>query len=196
MLFIVVSPAESHQLVLTTGYANSGAPNTGADIARNNPPITGGGGYAIGIRADLDNPSQRLWISPSFLFWNNLTGTPDDNSRVNYFQVELGGRLYVHTHTVPKFYGGIGAGYTLAHGTKSPRFAGNGDTESFDGDFPSVSAHAGVKLADSSSGVTVLAEASYHMGLDRPQGHLAIGPARAALIQIGVAFDILSGAQR
>jgi hypothetical protein len=194
MLFIVASSAQAHQLVLTTGYANSSTPQTGADIDKRFPPVTAGGGFAVGVRADLDTPNQRMWISPSFLFWNNLTGAPADNIRVNYFQIELGGRVSVHTRTDPKFYAGIGAGYTLAHGDQIPRYAG--DRLSFDGDFPSASFHAGVKIPNSSSGITILAEGSFHFGLAQAQGHNAIGPARAALIQIGVGFDLLTAAQK
>jgi hypothetical protein len=193
MLFLTFSAVEAHQLVLTTGYANSSQPKIGADINPANPPFDGGGGFAVGIRADLDNPSHRLWISPSFLFWNNLTGTPDVNSRVNYFQAEVGGRLSVHTRTIPKFYGGVGVGYTIAHGQKTPKYAG--DAETYDGDFPSASVHAGVKTRNNASGITLIAEASYHFGLSQPHRHLGIGPARAALIQIGVGFDLLSGSQ-
>ncbi|HEY3294650.1 MAG TPA: hypothetical protein VGL38_04390 [bacterium] len=193
VLFLLATAVQAHQLVLSTGYANSSAPKTGGDIDKVNPPFTGGGGFAVGVRADLDTPNKRMWISPAFLFWNNLTGAPDLNSRVNYFQMEIGGRVSVHTRTDPTFYGGAGVGYTLSHGVKRPRYAG--DAQTFDGDFPSASIHGGVKLPNPSSGVTVLAEASYHFGLEQPTGHLAIGPARAALIQIGVAFDLVSGAQ-
>jgi hypothetical protein len=193
VLFLFASLAQAHQLVVTTGYASSSTPKTGSGIDQNAPPVAGGGGFAVGVRVDLDNPSRRLWISPSFLFWNDLTGSPAHDFNANYFQIELGGRLSVHSRSVPMLYGGVGAGYTVAHCTVAPRYVSNVPTDTYDGNFPSASVHGGVKLPNPTSGITVLAEASYHLGLAQSRGFHSIGPARTALIQIGVGFDIVSG---
>jgi len=179
--------------VLTTGYANSSAPKTGGDIAPGYQPFVAGSGFAVGVRADLDDRSRKFWFTPSFLFWDNLTGAPDPNSRVNYFQTEVGARVYAHSTSNPTLYAGLGAGYSLAHGVKTAK--ADGSTETYDGDFPTASIHAGAKIPSAATGITVLAEASYHVGLEHPHAHLAIGPAGAALIQIGVAFDIVGGSQ-
>lgn len=192
-LLLPLCALQANQLILTTGYANSGEPKTGPDVDSHYPPVLAGGGYAVGVRADIDHPRLPIWISPSFLFWNNVTGSPSGNERANYFQVEVGGRLLLHTRTVPALYGGVGAGYSFSHGTNTPRVGP--DKMTYDGDFPTASVHFGVK-SPTSPGLSVIAETSYHFGLDNATGHNALGPARAWLIQIGVAFDILSGAQR
>jgi hypothetical protein len=191
--FVVWAPVSAaqaaHQLVFTTGYANSGTPHTGSDVDSRYPPVINGGGYAVGIRVDLEHPRHPVWISPSFLYWNNATGEPNPNTDINYFQVEMGGRLSLHTRTIPALYAGFGAGYSFAHGASTAR--ATGETTSFNGDFPTASLHLGAKTL-SQSGITLLGEASYHFGLDNASGHNALGPARAWLIQIGIGFDILS----
>ena len=193
MLLILPACLHASQLVLTGGYAYSGAPHTGADVASGYHPVVAGSGFTFGVRADIDNPSRRWWFSPSFLYWSNLTGAPDPNSKVNYFQAEVGGRALIHTPNDPKFYGGVGLGYSLSHGVKTPK--AGGDQETYDADFPSASLHAGVKTLNIASGISFLGELSYHFGLLHPHSHLAIGPANAILVQVGMGFDLLSGAQ-
>lgn len=194
LLLAATLPVQAHQFVLTTGYANSRAPHLGAGIDHHYPPFGPGGGYAVGARVDIAPPRSPFWISPNFLFWNNLTGSPYQSIDATYFQIELGGRLSVHSRrTEPTLYAGAGLGYTLAHGQTRQRFGGT--TESYDGDFPSASVHVGAKTR-ATPDITLLGEASYHFGLDRPIQRLSVGPANAWLIQIGVAFDIIGGAAR
>lgn len=181
-------PQSAHQLIIATGYANSGTPETGSDISESNPPFRAGGGYAFEVRMDLAKPG--LWFGPSFIFWNNLTGDPSPNSNASYFQIELGGKLFLRTHTIPAIYGGIGAGYSVSHGEDIPIV---GYRREFDGDFPTGSIHFGVKTPTRTTGLGLLAEASYHFGLDKPTGRMAVGPAKAFLIQIGIAMDARLG---
>jgi hypothetical protein len=179
--------AQAHQLALTAGYANSRKPETSTQY------FGSGGGWAAGIRVDIVPPEKPVMFGPSFLYWNNLTGDTDPNSRSRYFQIELGGRLSVRSRSIPSLYGGVGAGYTFAHGTHEPRWVGT--KEEFDGDFPTGSVHFGIK-SPTRTGVSVVAEGSFHFGLDHPSGRNSIGPAKAWLVQIGVAFDMLIGPQR
>jgi hypothetical protein len=192
LILLTTLPAAAHQLVFTTGYANSGSPQTGRDVVFGRV-FSGGSGYTFSTRVDVDAKRAPVWFGPQFLFWNNVTGAPDPNTRVNYFQIEFGGRASVHTRSDPALYTGAGVGYTLAHGTNTPR--AGGDATTFDGNFPSASIHFGAKTS-ASSGVTVLAEGSYHFGLEKAAGRLAVGPANAWLVQIGVGFDLLLGPQR
>jgi hypothetical protein len=192
-LFVALSAsAQAHQLVLTAGYANSRRPDTGPALSPNSP-FQSGGGWAAGIRVDIMPPEKPVMFGPSFLYWNNLTGDPDPNSRARYFQIELGGRLSVRSRTVPTLYGGVGAGYTFAHGTHEPRWVGT--KEEFDGDFPTGSVHFGIK-SQTRTEVTVVAEGSFHFGLDHSSGRNSVGPAKAWLVQIGVGFDMLIGPRR
>jgi hypothetical protein len=191
IIVLAAMPARAHQFVLTTGYANSRAPDLGSGIDHHNPPFGAGGGYAIGIRTDIAPPQSMFWISPQFLYWNNLTGDPYQSVNTTYFQIELGGRLSVHSRrTDPTLYAGVGLGYSMAHG--QTRSLVDGTTDSFDGDFPTGSVHIGAK-SRATPDITLLAEGSYHFGLDHPVQRLSVGPASAWLIQIGVGFDILTG---
>lgn len=167
-----------------TGYASSSAPETGTGIGRDQ--FLAGGGYAFATRVDIQR--RWLWFGPTVAFWNNLTGNPDPNADINYFQIELGGRLLAHTRTIPSLYAGVGAGYTFAHGKIIPKWYGNSDD--FDGDFPTGSLHFGVKTPTRTTGLGIIAEGSYHFGLEDARGYRGIGPARAWLIQIGVVFDL------
>ena len=187
----MAAAAHAHQFVLTTGYANSRKPATSPDISKSY--FGSGGGWAAGIRMDIMPPDKPIMFGPCFLFWNNLTSDTDPNSISRYFQIELGGRLSARTRTIPSLYGGVGAGYTFAHGTHEPRWVGA--KEEFDGDFPTGSVHFGVK-SPTRSQVTVLAEGSFHFGLDEPTSRKTVGPAKAWLIQIGAAFDMLVGSRR
>jgi hypothetical protein len=194
MILLLAASAQAHQFVLTAGYANSRQPEMGSAVASPSySPFQSGGGWAAGIRIDVVPPTKPIMFGPSFLYWNNLTGNPDPNSRSRYFQIELGGRFSIRSRTVPSLYAGAGAGYTFAHGTHEPRWVGTG--EQYDGDFPTGSVHFGVK-SPTRSGATVLAEGSFHFGLDHPTGRYTIGPAKAWLVQIGVAFDMLLGSSR
>ncbi|MBU1983025.1 hypothetical protein KJ815_01315 [bacterium] len=193
MLCCAVPSAQAHQLVLTTGYANSRTPETGTEIDVHNPPFRAGGGYAVGIRIDVEPPTRPIMFGPSFLFWNNLTGDPDPYADASYFQIELGGRLSARTRTLPTLYTGIGAGYTVSHGEKVAKL--DGMKETFDGSFPTGSFHFGVK-SHNQSGLSIVAEGSYHLGLDKPRGRQAIGPASAWLVQIGIGLDLLVGSAR
>jgi hypothetical protein len=190
-LAVATLPAGAHQFVLTTGYANSGTPDVGHGIDASHPPFGAGGGYAIGIRTDIYAPRSPLWFGPQFLYWNNLTGDPFQSIDATYFQIELGGRISVHSRsTDPVLYAGGGLGYTLAHG-QNKSLIGE-PLRTFDGDFPTASFHIGAKTRPTPE-ITLLAEGSYHFGLDHPRQRLSVGPANAFLIQIGVAFDMLLG---
>jgi hypothetical protein len=143
------------------------------------------------VRVDINSPTRPLWFSPCFLFWDNLTGATTANVRANYLQVEFGGRLSLHTRSMPMFYAGLGAGYSFAHGVEHNRAVG-AESPAFDGNFPTASIHAGFKSRTGTSGIAWLAETSYHVGLENDNSYLAVGPARAWLIQIGVAFDLIA----
>jgi hypothetical protein len=180
---LLAAPALAGQIVLSTGYANSQQPKA---RGFSGDQFSSGSGYAAGMHLDIETPT--VWFGPSFLFWNNVTGSPYSNYNSNYFQIELGGRLSFHTGTIPAVYAGMGAGYSVARGDFRARFAGF-DSESFDGEFPTASIHLGAKSPTRTAGLGILAEASYHFGLDEPTGIKAIGPAEVWMIQIGVAFD-------
>lgn len=184
-LILAASPLYASQIIATTGYANSERPKANGIVV--DRLFGDGGGYAFGLRVDMDSPL--FYYGPSFFFWNNVTGDPDPGRNSTYFQIELGGRLSVRTHTLPALYAGLGAGYTIAHGDIKPRYAGLGYDESFDGEFPTASVHIGAKTPSRTTGLGVIAEASYHFGLDEPSGMTTIGPAKAWTIQIGIAFD-------
>ena len=136
----------------------------------------------------MDLEREYFWFGPAFTFWNNLTGDPNPNANSSYFQAELGGRISARTSTVPSFFGGVGAGYTFSHGEFVPRY--HGAKETYDGDFPTGSAHVGVKTPSRTYGIGLIGEASYHFGLAEARGRDSVGPARAFVIQIGFAFDI------
>jgi len=193
VLLALAASAQAHQLVLTAGYANSRRPDMGPAVSSSYSPFQSGGGWAAGMRVDIVPPGKPVVFGPSFLYWNNLTGDPDPNSQSRYFQIELGGRLSVRSRSIPSLYGGVGAGYSFAHGAHEPRWVGA--KEEFDGDFPTGSVHFGVK-SPTRTDVTVVAEGSFHFGLDHPSGRNSIGPAKAWLVQIGVAFDMLIGPRR
>jgi hypothetical protein len=189
LALLTFGSVQAHQLVLTTGYANSGTPKTGRDVAFGRL-FRAGSGYTFSTRVDVDAPRAPIWFGPQFLFWNNVTAAPNPSARANYFQIEFGGRASIHTRSDPTLYSGIGIGYTFAHG--STRDRSDGSTQTFDGDFPSASIHFGAKTS-TTSGITVLGEGSYHFGLENASGPLAVGPARAWLVQIGIGFDLMLG---
>ncbi len=81
----------------------------------------------------------------------------------------------------------------MAHGENKSLL--DGSKQTFDGDFPTASLHIGAKTRPTPD-LTLLAEGSYHFGLDHPDRRLSVGPASAWLIQIGVGFDILGGIGR
>jgi len=189
---VLALPLSAHQLVLMTGYANSRTPETGPGVDSRHSPFRAGGGYAFTVRADVDSRNRRFWFGPSLAFWNNLTGDPDPNANSSYLQLEFGGRLFVRTRSVPSLYGGVGAGYTFSHGEVIAKV--DGSKQTFDGDFPTASVHFGVK-SPGTTGLSVIAEGSYHFGLDQPTGRLAVGPAKAWLVQIGIGLDMLLGPQ-
>lgn len=187
---LAIESAGAHQLVLTTGYANSREPQTGSSIDASHPLFRAGGGYAAGIRVDLEPPRVPILFGPSFLFWNNLTGDPDPNANASYFQIELGGRVAFRTRTVPTFYAGAGVGYTVSHGEVVAKVSGA--KQDFDGNFPTALLQVGTKTR-STEGLNLLAEIAFQFGLDDPPGHEAVGPASVWMIQIGVALDLLAG---
>ena len=182
---LAVSPALANQIVLSTGYAHSQQPKASGFVV--DRFFDAGSGYAVGARLDLE--SHIFCFGPSFLFWNNVTGSPDPDRNSNYFQIELGGRFSVQTNTIPALYAGMGAGYSIARGDIRARFADLGGEYSFDGEFPTASIHVGAKAPTRTAGLGLLAEASYHFGLDNATGIEAIGPAEAWTIQIGVSLD-------
>lgn len=180
--------AQAYHLVAATGYANSGAPDTGPGLVRSSL-FGSGSGYTAHVRLEVDRP--HVYWGPSFLFWNNVTGAPTTGSRVNYFQIELGGRLSYRMTNVPDTYLGAGVGYSFSQGTYRERFF-EGYEYTYDGDFPTASLHLGAKTDASKNGVGVMCELSYHWGLDKPSGMRTIGPANAYLVQIGVFFDSMA----
>jgi len=180
-----VTPLHAYHLGFATGYANSGTPDTGPGIERSSL-FQGGGGYTAHAR--FETVRDHVYWGPSFLFWNNMTGGTVRGTRVNYFQIEVGGRLSYRTASVPDFYGGMGVGYSFAQGTYRDDYIG-GLEYTFDGDFPTASVHAGVKTDGSTNGIGIIGELSYHWGLDQPANPQSIGPANAYLVQIGVFFD-------
>jgi hypothetical protein len=192
---LIVQSAWAHDLVLTTGYANSGTPHVGSGVSQSNKPFRAGGGYAVGARGDLVSNSRQFMFGPSFLFWNNLTGDPNPNANASYMQVEFGGRLSVRTRTYPCLYAGVGAGYTFAHGELKQKVYDPSPTQQYDGDFPTGSVHAGFKTPTDNDKLGLVGEFSYHFGLDEPAGRVTAGPARAFLIQIGLAFGVRAGGQ-
>lgn len=185
ILGICCQQAFASHIVFTTGYASSRAPETPEGVSF----FADGSGWAAGARVDIDR--SHFWFGPSFFFWNNITGDADQNRNSTYYQIELGGRLLYHTQEVPTFYIGGGLGYTLARGEVRERFdyAGLGGEFDFDGEFPSAAVILGIKSPSRTNGIGVLAEGAYHFGLDEPTGRLAIGPARAWTVQLGVVFD-------
>ncbi|MCB1059102.1 MAG: hypothetical protein KDB65_02625 [Calditrichaeota bacterium] len=178
----------AYHLVAATGYANSGTPKTGPGLERNSL-FGSGSGYTAHLRLEVDRP--HVFWGPSFLFWNNLTGAPTSGSKVNYFQIELGGRISYRMTAEPDLYAGVGVGYSFSQGSYRERYFG-GYEYTFDGDFPTASIHVGAKTDARQNGVGVLAELSYHWGLDEPAGRQTIGPANAYLVQIGVFFDSMA----
>jgi hypothetical protein len=187
MLFVSTS-AQAYHLVAATGYANSGTPHTGPGIERSSL-FGAGSGYTAHARLEVERP--HVYWGPSFLFWNNVTGAPTSSSRVTYFQIELGGRLSYRMTSTPSTYIGAGLGYSFSQGKYEQRFF-DGYSYTFDGDFPTASVHLGAKTDASRNGVGLVAELSYHWGLDEPTGRLTIGPANAYLVQIGVFFDSMA----
>jgi hypothetical protein len=185
MVLLAAAPVYASQIIVTTGYANSERPKANGIVV--DRLFADGGGYAFGVRVDMQSPL--FWYGPSFLFWNNVTGDPDPGRNSTYFQVEVGGRLSVRTRTIPGLYAGVGAGYSLARGDIKTRYADLGYDEAFDGEFPTASIHIGAKTPSRTTGIGVIAEASYHFGLDEPSSMTSIGPARAWMIQIGFALD-------
>ncbi|MBI5059555.1 hypothetical protein HZB60_07245 [candidate division KSB1 bacterium] len=192
---LCVELASAHDLVLSTGYANSGTPRVGSGVSQRNKPFRAGGGYAVGARADIESQQRNFMFGPSFLFWNNLTGDPDPNANASYMQIEFGGRFSARTRAYPCLYAGVGAGYTFAHGELKQKVFDPLPKQEYDGDFPTASVHAGFKTPTANDNLGLVGEFSYHFGLDDPSGRRTVGPARAFLIQIGLAFGIRAGGQ-
>lgn len=186
----ITSPVFAHQFALSTGYANSGSPHVGTGISQSNKPFRAGGGYAVGIRFDIDPQDSPVRFGPSFLYWNNLTGDPDVNADATYFQIETGGRLSLRSRSTPIVYAGGGVGYTFSHGKKSGRYVES--REEYDGDFPTGSLHIGAEAPKQDDALRLTAELSYHFGLENPRGPLSVGPANAFLVQIGFSFHVKS----
>ena len=195
LLLLCTGIASAHDLVLTTGYANSGTPRVGRGISQSNKPFRAGGGYAFGAHADIESKQRRFMFGPSFLFWNNLTGDPDPNANASYLQVELGGRFAVRTRTYPCLYAGVGAGYTFAHGELKQKTYNPLPAQEYDGEFPTATLLAGFKTPTANDNLGLVGEFSYHFGLDKPDDPRSVGPARAFLIQIGLAFGVRAGGQ-
>ncbi len=186
--------AVAHDLILTTGYANSGSPEVGEGISESNKPFAAGGGYAFAVRLDVRKPGAIFEFGPEFLYWNNLTGDPQPSYDASYFQAQLGGRLSLRSRTIPAFYSGLGLGYAVSQGVRKAKWIDHKET--FDGDFPTGLVAAGVKMPSNANGVGLLAELSYSFGLDSPEGWHTVGPASAFLIQIGLLFDARPGRAR
>jgi len=188
MLMFLSIDAHAYHLVLATGYANSGTPNTGTGVERSS--LFGpGSGYTAHFR--FETKTAHLYWGPSFLFWNNVTGNRTYDARTNYFQVEVGGRMSYRMTADPDLYAGAGVGYSFAQGKYKDRFF-EGYDYTFDGDFPTASVHLGIKTDGRKNGIGVMGELSYHWGLDQPAGRNTIGPANAYLVQIGVFFDSMN----
>lgn len=177
----------AHDFVLMTGYAASQKPKLGPTVDPHD--FSGGGGYAVGGRFDLA-VAPHIWVAPSVLYWDNITGGQNGTYNSHYAQMQIGARLFVHSWSLPMLYFGGGVDFAATRGiVKADRpvpMHSKGDiVEEFDGDAPVGIVAAGFK-GPAPLGLGVLAEVAYLFGLDEPAGVRRIGPASAVLLQIGV----------
>ncbi len=186
-LLLFTHAAGAHDFVLMTGYASSQKPALGGAVDPHD--FSAGGGYVVGARLDLDVASH-VWIAPSLLYWDNITGGQSGTYNSNYSQMQLGARLLFHTMTLPMLYFGGGADFAATHGVVKagrvvPGYGKGTIVSEFDGEAPVGAVALGFK-GNAPYGLGVLAEVAYQFGLDKPVGRRSIGPASVVLLQIGI----------
>ena len=176
----------AHDLVVTTGYAASQKPAMGSLV--NSYDYSTGGGYTIGARLDFAT-GQYVWLAPSIIYWDNITGGQSGIENSHYAQLHFGLRAILHTWSEPMLYFGGGIDFAAAHGVvKAGRivsgYSKGAVVREVSGEAPVGAAMVGFK-GGASRGIGVLAEITYLFGLDKPVGQDYIGPATAILLQIG-----------
>jgi hypothetical protein len=186
-LLILPASVWAHDLVLTTGYAASEKPSMGTEVSSSD--FSSGGGYVVGVRVDFD-ASPRIWLAPSILYWDNITGGQSGAENSHYAQVQVGARVLVHTWSMPTLYLGAGADFAATQGVVKagrvdPYYNKGTVIREFDGEAPVGILMAGFK-GQAPLGLGVLAEVAYQFGLDEPVGKRWVGPASVILLQIGV----------
>lgn len=186
-LLVIPVSAWAHDLVLMTGYAASEKPMMGPAVLSHD--FSSGGGYAVGLRLDFA-ATPRIWLAPSLLYWDNITGGRSGIENSHYAQMQIGLRVLLHTWSVPALYFGGGVDFAATRGVvKAGRIASpynKGDVvREFDSDAPVGVVTAGFK-GRAPQGLGVLAEVAYLFGLDEPTGQRRVGPASAVLLQIGI----------
>jgi hypothetical protein len=186
LLMTLTSVAHAHDLVIFTGYAASEKPSSGAFVAPND--FSSGGGYIVGGRLDFET-SRYIWIAPSLLYWDNITGGQTGLLNSHYSQFQIGARVLIHTLTVPKFFLGGGVDFAAAQGVvKAGRIGptyGKGETvREYTGEVPVGVVVAGFK-GQAPNGIGIMADVAYHFGLDESVGRQSIGPASVIMLRIG-----------
>ncbi|MFH1009872.1 MAG: hypothetical protein V1784_01395 [bacterium] len=186
-LFLLAADGMAHDLVLTTGYAASKKPLLGPAVDPHD--FSSGGGYVVGARLDLD-VAPHIWIAPSVLYWDNITGGQSGTYDSHYSQMQFGARVLFHTWTLPMLYCGGGADFAATRGVVKagqvvPGYGKGSIVSEFDGEAPVGLVAFGFK-GKAPLGLGVMAEVAYHFGLDEPVGQRRIGPASVVLLQIGV----------
>ncbi len=187
ILFIaLVNVAHAHDFVLFTGYAASEKPKHGALVSSND--FSSGGGYVVGGRLDFET-SRRVWIAPSLLYWDNITGGQTGALNSHYSQFQIGARVLMHTLTFPKLFFGGGVDFAATQGAvKAGRIGpthGKGEIiREYTGEAPVGVVVAGFK-GRAPNGIGIMADIAYHFGLDEPVGRQSIGPASVILLRIG-----------
>ena len=187
LLFAFPGIIQAHDLVVTTGYAASQKPAMGSMV--NTHDYSTGGGYAVGARLDFTT-GRHIWLAPSVIYWDNITGGQSGIENSHYAQMQFGLRVLLHTWSVPTLFLGGGVDFTATHGVvKAGRIAAGYDRgdiiREVSGDAPVGIITAGFK-GNAPRGIGVLAEVAYLFGLDEPVGQDRIGPATAVLLQIGI----------
>ena len=186
LLVALAGAAHAHDFVLYTGYAASEKPNSGNLVSPND--FSSGGGYIIGGRLDFET-SRHMWIAPSLLYWDNITGGQTGLLNSHYSQFQVGARVIAHTTTIPKFFFGGGVDFAAAQGVVKagnigPTY-GKGDVvREFSGEAPVGIILAGFK-GQAPNGIGILADVAYHFGLDEAVGRQSVGPASVILLRIG-----------
>jgi hypothetical protein len=184
----------AHDFVLMTGYATSRQPEMGAGVDPRD--FSAGGGYAVGARLDL-SVAPHVWLAPSVLYWDNITGGQNGRYNSHYAQMQIGARLLLHSWTLPMLYFGGGADFAATRGIVKverpvPGYNKGDIVSEFDGEVPVGIITAGFK-GPAPLGLGIMAEVSYLFGLGERLSYREMGPASAVLLQIGV---FLHGAQR
>jgi hypothetical protein len=186
LVIALANMASAHDLVFFTGYAASEKPCSGALVSSHD--FSSGGGYIVGGRLDFET-SRRIWIAPSILYWDNITGGQTGALNSHYSQFQIGARVFMHTLTFPKLFFGGGVDFAATQGAvKAGRIGPSydkGETiREFTGESPVGVVVAGFK-GRAPNGIGVMADVAYHFGLDEPVGRQSVGPASVILLRIG-----------